>query len=392
MFYIIFHTQKSIVSCALNMAFKDLTDPNRNVALIFGSTGLVGRELARRLLSRGGWKVYGVARSADVTNIQDSNYQFISCDLLDSTDTRDKLCSLHDVTHIFWITWASQFPLDSRECCEQNKAMMSNALNALLPIAKSLKHFSLQTGVKHYISLKGASNVNEGHYYDEECPRLSSENNFYYTLEDLLKETLGGKVAWSVHRPGLILGSSQRAVYNFMGSLCVYGAICKHLNLPFMFGGTRECWEELCIDGSDVRLVAEQQIWSATNEALLSTDGQAFNAINGPRFTWKQIWKKIGLKFGAVVPDDMFSEDFMFSTAMADKGAVWKEIVAKEGLIGTEMEDLANFKFLDLLFCCPTKMLATRDKANRLGLKDMYETLDSILYWVDDMRRDKLIP
>ena len=125
------------------------------------------------------------------------------------------------MTHIFWITWASQFPLDSRECCEQNKAMMSNALNALLPIAKSLKHFSLQTGVKHYISLKGASNVNEGHYYDEECPRLSSENNFYYTLEDLLKETLGGKVAWSVHRPGLILGSSQRAVYNFMGSLCV---------------------------------------------------------------------------------------------------------------------------------------------------------------------------
>lgn len=159
-----------------------------------------------------------------------------------------------------------------------------------------------------------------------------------------------------------------------------------------MFGGTRECWEELCIDGSDVRLVAEQQIWSATNEALLSTDGQAFNAINGPRFTWKQIWKKIGLKFGAVVPDDMFSEDFMFSTAMADKGAVWKEIVAKEGLIGTEMEDLANFQFLDLLFRCPTKMLATRDKANRLGLKDMYETLDSILYWVDDMRKDKLIP
>ncbi|KAK1357156.1 Iridoid synthase [Heracleum sosnowskyi] len=374
------------------MAIKDLTDPNNNVALIFGSTGLVGKELARRLLSRGGWKVYGVARSADVTNIPSSNYHFICCDLLEPKETQKKLCCLQDVTHIFWITWASQFPLDSRECCEQNKAMMSNALNALLPTARSLKHFSLQTGVKHYISLQGPSNVNEVHYYDEECPRLSSENNFYYTLEDLLKERLGGKVAWSVHRPGLILGSSQRAVYNFMGSLCVYGTICKHLNLPFMFGGTRECWEEMCIDGSDVRLVAEQQIWSATNDALLSTDGHAFNAINGPRFTWKQIWKSIGLKFGAVVPDEMFSEDFMFSTAMADKGAVWKEIVAKEGLVGTKMEDLANFQFLDHLFRCPTKMLVTRDKADRLGLKDTYETLDSILHWVDEMRRDKVIP
>lgn len=374
------------------MAIKDLTDPNQNVALICGSTGLVGRELARRLLSRGGWKVYGVARSPDVTNIQNSNYHFISCDLLDPKETREKLCCLRDVTHIFWITWASQFPLDSRECCEQNKTMMSNALNALLPTAKSLRHFSLQTGVKHYISLRGPFNVNKVRYYNEDCPRLSSENNFYYTLEDLLQERLGGKVAWSVHRPGLILGSSQRAVYNFMGSLCVYGTICKHLNLPFMFGGTRECWEEMCIDGSDVRLVAEQQIWSATNDALLSSDGHAFNAINGPRFTWKQIWKKIGLKFGAVVPDDMFSEDFMFSTAMADKGAVWKEIVAKEGLVGTEMEDLANFQFLDHLFRCPTKMLATRDKADKLGLKDMYETLDSILYWVDNMRKDKLIP
>ncbi|KAK1394297.1 Iridoid synthase [Heracleum sosnowskyi] len=308
------------------MAIKDLAAPHKNVAVIFGSTGLVGRELARRLLSRGGWKVYGVARKADVTcSFKDSNYHFISCDLLQPAETRKRLSFLQDVTHIFWITWASEFPLDSRECCEQNKAMMSNALNALLPTAKALRHFSLQTGVKHYISLQGPFDVNEVRYYNEECPRLSTENNFYYTLEDLLKERLGGKVAWSVHRPGLILGNSQRALYNFMGSLCVYGTICKHLNLPFMFGGSRECWEEMCIDGSDVR-------------------------------------------------------------------SVWKEIVAKEGLVGTEMEDLANFQFLDHLFRCPTKMLATRDKADRLGLTAMYETLDSILYWVDDMRKDKLIP
>lgn len=366
--------------------------PTKNVAVIFGVTGLVGKELASRLLSKGSWKVYGISRRADITFIQNSKYHFISCDLLQPSETRKKLSFLQDVTHIFWITWASQFPLDSTECCEQNKAMMSNALNAILPRAKALKHFSLQTGVKHYISLRGPFDIKEIRYYNEECPRLSTENNFYYTLEDLLKERLGGKVAWSVHRPGLILGSSQRALYNFMGSLCVYGTICKHLNLPFVFGGTRECWEEMCIDGSDARLVAEQQIWAATNDALFSTDGHAFNAINGPRFTWKEIWREIGMKFGARVPSDMFSEDFMFSKAMADKGGVWKEIVAKEGLVETEMGDLSNWEFLDHLFRCPAKMLATRDKADRLGLTAMYETVDSVLYWIDDMRKDKLIP
>lgn len=82
----------------------------------------------------------------------------------------------------------------------------------------------------------------------------------------------------------------------------------------------------------------------------------------------------------------------MFSKAMADKGGVWKEIVAKEGLVETEMGDLSNWEFLDHLFRCPAKMLATRDKADRLGLTAMYETVDSVLYWIDDMRKDKLIP
>ena len=97
------------------------------------------------------------------------------------------------------------------------------------------------------------------------------------------------------------MGTSQRTLFNFIGSLCVYGTICKYLNLPFVFGGKREVWEEMYIDGSDARLVAEQHIWAATNEAIYSTDGQTFNAINGPSFTWKDIWSAIGLKFGLEV-------------------------------------------------------------------------------------------
>ncbi|XXG39622.1 hypothetical protein AAC387_Pa01g0536 [Persea americana] len=372
------------------------------VALIVGVTGLVGKELAQQLAARPEWKVYGLARKPNNLPLHGHHYQFISCDLLDPKETMERLSLLEDVTHIFWVTWASQFPLDTQECCDQNKAMMSNALNSILPRAKSLKHVSLQTGTKHYISLSYPfDTTNKVQHYDEETPRAIGGHNFYYTLEDLLKEKLPRSVGWSVHRPGLLLGSSRRTVYNFMGSLCVYGAICRYLNLPFVFWGARTCWQQVYMDASDARLVARQQIWvsSSTNEGLSSSygglsssNGHAFNAINGPAFTWKEIWPAIGAKFGVEVPEDMFSSKSMYSTSMCDMGKVWEEIVEREGLQKTKMEDLANWCFLDMVFRCPMKILATRDKVDQLGFTTRYRALDSIMYWVDCMRDDKLIP
>ncbi|KAK6935723.1 NAD-dependent epimerase/dehydratase [Dillenia turbinata] len=375
------------------MAVSSKTDIE-HVALIVGVTGLVGRELIRNLVTKSRWKIYGVARKPDLLKpIEHPNYQFISCDLLNPLDTQKKLSSLGDVTHIFWVTWSSQFQIDTKECCDQNKAMLSNALDALLPNAKALKHVSLQTGTKHYVSLQGPFDDANSRIFDENSPRVSGDYNFYYHLEDMLKERLAHKVAWSVHRPGLLLGCSQISYFNFIGCLCVYGTLCKHLNLPFLFGGTRERWEETHIDGSDGRLVAEQHIWAATNNEICSRDEQAFNATNGTSFTWKEIWPALGDKFGvAVKEEEMFSEGLLFSNEMADKGPIWQEIVAKEGLQRTEMEDLANWPFLDSLFRCPFKLLASREKADRYGFTRRYRTLDSIMYWIDVMRDEKLIP
>uniref|UniRef100_A0A7N0UNU7 PRISE-like Rossmann-fold domain-containing protein n=1 Tax=Kalanchoe fedtschenkoi TaxID=63787 RepID=A0A7N0UNU7_KALFE len=377
-----------------------------SVAIVFGVTGLVGRELARKLLaSKSNWQVYGVARYSDdhlVAYASRSNYHFISCDLLNPLETQQKLSALKDaVTHMFWITWANDSPLDGEECCARNKAMMSNALDALLsPVTTSLKHISIQTGMKHYISLQGPfgdSSSKDACYYDEESPRVATSPNFYYVLEDLVRERLHGmQVAWSVHRPGLLMGCSRRSWFNFMGSICVYGTICKHLSLPFVFGGTRECWEEVSMEGSDARLVAEQHIWAATSEAIAaSVNGQAFNSINGgSSFTWKQVWPALGEKLGvaALPADDMFSNEFRFCEGMAGMSDVWKEISSREELAEAELSNLANWEFLDILFRVPFKLLGRREKVNRLGFRLEYQTLDSILYWVDFMRTEKLIP
>ncbi|KAK7289807.1 hypothetical protein RIF29_03767 [Crotalaria pallida] len=388
-------SQQSISPC---MEMAPSEESTNNVAIIFGVTGLVGRELAKRLLLlESCWKVYGIARNPEIpppNYLISPFYHFISCNLLNPFETQKKLSCLHDVTHVFWVTWSSQFPSETQECCEQNRAMMSNALSSILSVAKNLKHVSLQTGTKHYVSLQGPFNEEKLHcyYYHEEFPRISKVPNFYYALEDLLMEKLNGKVSWSVHRPGLLLGSSVRSFYNFMGSLCVYGSICKHLKLPFVFGGTRNCWEEAYIDGSDARLVADQHIWAATKHDVLSTNGQAFNSINGPSFTWKEMWPAIGKKFGVQVPKDMFVENFWFSKAMVEKQQVWEEIVVENGLVQTRMENLANWEFLDALFRFPLKLLGSRDKVDELGFAARYKTLHSILYWIDCMRDEKLIP
>jgi len=177
-----------------------------------------------------------------------------------------------------------------------------------------------------------------------------------------------------------------------MGSLCVYGAMCKYLNLPFVFGGSRECWEESYIDGSDANLVAEQHIFAATSGSVRDK-GEAFNAINGVGFTWKEIWPEIGRKLGVQVNETkMFDEGFSIAREMGERKHVWDEIVVKERLVRTDIESLANWVFLDVLFRCPVKLLGTREKVDSFGFKRKYRTLDSILYWIDVMRDEKVIP
>lgn len=124
-------------------------------------------------------------------------------------------------------------------------------------------------------------------------------------------------------------------------------------------------------------------------------DGEAFNVCNGWSFRWKEIWGAVAEKLGVPVAEDeekMFSAEFHYTAAMGDKGKLWAEIVEEEGLVPTEMDELANWGFLDTLFRLPEKMVASRAKSDRFGFTVKYKMLDSILYWVDVMRNDKLIP
>jgi nucleoside-diphosphate-sugar epimerase len=100
------------------------------VALIVGVTGIVGNTLADQLAAGdapgGPWKVYGLARRPKPDWLNQSNLIYIECNLLEREQTLAKLSLLHDVTHIFYLTWVSRDT--EEELCEANGGMLHNVV------------------------------------------------------------------------------------------------------------------------------------------------------------------------------------------------------------------------------------------------------------------------
>ncbi|CAL9022498.1 unnamed protein product [Prunus brigantina] len=210
-------------------AAKKKFDPNdappkyQSVALVAGVTGIVGNSLAEILplldTPGGPWKVYGVARRARPEWNADHHIEYIQCDLSDPHQTHSELSQLTDVTHIFYVTWASK-PTEA-ENCEANGNMFRNLLDAVIPNAPNLQHICLQTGRKHYIGpfeMWGKFEPHEPPFH-EDLPRLNVPN-FYYTLEDILFEEVKKKegLTWSVHGPSVIFGFSPYSLMNIVGT------------------------------------------------------------------------------------------------------------------------------------------------------------------------------
>jgi nucleoside-diphosphate-sugar epimerase len=365
----------------------------QNVALVVGVTGIVGNSLAEILpladTPGGRWKVYGVARRPRPSWNADHPVEYIQCDITDPTDSQTKLSVLTDVTHIFYVCWASR-PTEA-ENCQINGAMLRNVLTSVIPNAPNLRHVSIQTGGKHYVGPFESFGKIKYHEppYTEDMPRLDYPN-FYYTLEDVLFEETGKKegVSWSVHRPLLIFGFSPYSMMNVIGTLCVYAAICKHEGVPLRFPGTKLAWENYYM-ASDADLIAEQHIWAAVDPYAKN---EAFNCSNGDVFRWKQLWKVLAEQFG--IEEYGFVEDgpqLKLAELMKDKGPVWDEIVKKNELQATKLEEVAEWWFADLSLG-GSGFTDSMNKSKEHGFLGFRNTKNSLVYWIDKTRSYKIVP
>ncbi|KAG2561149.1 hypothetical protein PVAP13_8KG111603 [Panicum virgatum] len=326
--------------------------PFRSVALVVGSTSLVGTSLVDMLplpgTPGGPWKVYALSRRppppwsppppASVTHFH--------VDLSDSGAAQNR---------------------------EVNSAMLRNVLAVVVPSCPALAHVSLQTGTKHYMGPPEAFGRTAALDlpYTEDMPRLDWPN-FYYNQEDLLFDALarrgggeGAAVSWSVHRPNLILGLSPRSAMNIVCSLCVYAAICRKEGVPLRWPGSLGTWEGFS-SASDADLVAEQQIWAAVDPMAKN---EAFNCSNGDVYRWRQqLWPILAGRFGLEwVGYEGEEKRVKVSDAMAGKEAVWAEIVEEKQLVPTQLHEVANWWFVDALFSVKLEFLDSMNKSKEHG-------------------------
>ena len=118
----------------------------QSVALVIGSTGIVGTSLVD-ILPRddtpgGPWKVYAVSRRAPPgwsTPPPSPAVTHLQLDLADPAAVRDALTPLTDVTHVFYAAWSSHETEDRNR--EVNAGMLRNVL--VLALRSALLHTAM---------------------------------------------------------------------------------------------------------------------------------------------------------------------------------------------------------------------------------------------------------
>ena len=347
-------------------------------ALVVGSTGITGGNLAARLVD-GGWQVYGLARKP----ARAAGVEPVAADLQDAAALRE---ALRDVSpsHVFICTWLRQ---DSEaENVRVNGDMVRNLFAALE--GKGLVHAALVTGTKHYLGpFESYGQTNAETPFREDNPRLPGLN-FYYTQEDLLFEAARkGNFGWTVHRSHTVVGYARGNAMNMGVTLAVYATLCKERGEPFVFPGSHEQWNFLT-DVTDARLLAEQLEWAATTPAAY---GHAFNCSNGDLFRWRWLWPQLAAYFG-VEPQGPPTPVAPLEGRMGHAAAEWQAVAEKHGLAEPDVNRLVSWWHTDGDLGRTIECVNDMTQSRLLGFHAYQPTPASFFALFDRLKAERVIP
>lgn len=349
---------------------------SRKTALVVGANGVIGRNLIEHLAELPDWDIIGVSRRGGES---DGRVRYMSADLLDEKDTREKLGRLTEVTHIFYAayqdrsTWAELVP--------PNLAMLVNVVNAVEPIASGLRHISLMQGYKVYGAHLGPFKTPA-----KETDAYHMPPEFNVDQQQFLeRRQKGSGWTWSALRPSVVCGFALGNPMNLAMVIAIYASMSKELGLPLRFPGKPGAYHSL-LEMTDASLLAKATVWAATDERCAN---QAFNITNGDLFRWSELWPKIAAYFGLeTAPPLTMSLDVV----MADKEVLWNGMVEKYGLEGNSYKDVSSWKFGDFVFSWDYDFFADGSKARRFGFHEFMDTEAMFMGIFDDFRRRKVIP
>jgi len=84
------------------MGKRNVMDVGNKVALVVGANGVIGGNLIDHLITLGDWDIIGLSRCGGEAK---GRVRYISVDLLDPDDCRERLSDLREVTHIFYAAY-----------------------------------------------------------------------------------------------------------------------------------------------------------------------------------------------------------------------------------------------------------------------------------------------
>ena len=122
----------------------------RKLGVIAGATGVVGRGLADALAADPAWDVVALARKP----VEVPGARFVSVDLTESQDCREKLTGLERTTHIFY-TARFDHAAGKPEPIDTNLRMLRNVVETVELQAAGLRHIHIVHGTKWYGSHLG---------------------------------------------------------------------------------------------------------------------------------------------------------------------------------------------------------------------------------------------
>lgn len=352
------------------------------IALVVGSSGITGNNLAQNLISKG-WETYGLARNP---NSEIAGLMPVAADLLDAGSLTSSLSEISP-THVFITSWMRNDT--EAENIRVNSLMVRNLLNVLSG-KKSVQHVALVTGLKHYLGPFEAY-AKEGFLPEtplrEEHPRLDIEN-FYYAQEDeVYAAAARDGFTWSIHRPHTVIGKAVGNMMNLGTTLAVYATICKETGRPFIWPGSSAQWNGLS-DVTDARVLAEHLVWASTTPAAAN---EAFNVVNGDVFRWSWLWKQLSVYFGikAIGFDGTIHP---LELEMADDADVWRAIAEKYKLKEQDITRLASPWHTDLDLGRPIEVMTDMSKSRKLGFTVFQKTDESFYELFQQLSDDGLIP
>ncbi|WP_350616603.1 SDR family oxidoreductase [Pseudomonas sp. HY7a-MNA-CIBAN-0227] len=345
----------------------------KHVALVVGSSGIIGSALVEALVSAPDWTVRAL-RKTSVPGVET-----VDCDLSDAQATQRALAAASDTTHVFYA--ALQPDSDLARESEINAVLLGNVLDGLKAVGAPLKRVVHYQGLKAYGVHLGAC---VAPFYEDDPRHIAP--NFYYAQEDLLRERQAREgLEWSILRPDVVVGDIAGNPMNIAMVIGVFAALSKDAGIPLRFPGSMRTYREVIAQFTDAHWLARASLWAALAPTACN---EAFNLVGEP-FRWERIWSKVAEALGMAVATP---QPFSLAKHMPGKAKDWERLAKTHDLETLPFNKLVGWPFGDFIFNTEFDMIGDMNKIRRAGFTEVVNNEEVVIQALKRLVERGVIP